>query len=50
MDRMAIEEIRARRQRLRWQLEGALGGIDDGPTIEVVEEELVAIEMALASF
>jgi hypothetical protein len=49
-DRVAIEEIRAHRQRLRRQLEERPGGIDAGPTMQVFDEELRVIETALASF
>jgi hypothetical protein len=50
-DRVAIEEIRAHRQRLRRQLEERpRGGIDASPTMEVFDEELRVIETALASF
>ena len=48
---MAIEELRAHRQRLRRQLEERpTGGIDAGPTMEVFDEELRVVETALASF
>ena len=50
-DRMAIEELRAHRQRLRKQLEERpAGGIDAGPTMEVFDEELRVIDAALANF
>jgi hypothetical protein len=50
-DRVAIEEIKAHRQRLRRQLEERLGGgIDAGPTMQVFDEELRVIDTALASF
>jgi hypothetical protein len=50
-DWMAIEELRAHRQRLRKQLEERpLGGIDAGPPMEVFDEELRVIETAPASF
>ena len=50
-DRIAIEELRAHRQRLRRQIvELPPGGIDAGPTIEIFDEELRVIDIALANF
>jgi hypothetical protein len=50
-DRKALEELRAHRERLRKQIEGrALDGIDAGPTMQLFDEELHVIQVALASF
>jgi hypothetical protein len=45
----ALEDIRAHRQRLRKQLaERTPGGIDAGPAIEALDEDLRVIEAAIA--
>ena len=47
-DRTALEDLRAHRQRLRKQLEERPpGGIDAGPAIETLDEDLCVIEAAL---
>jgi len=47
-NRDAIEEMRAHRQRLRKQLkERPPGGIDTGPAIEALDEDLRVIEAAI---
>jgi hypothetical protein len=47
-DRGALEDLRAHRQRLRKQLqERPLSGIDAGPAMEVLDEDLRVIEAAL---
>jgi hypothetical protein len=47
-DRSAIEEMRAHRQRLRKQIEERpLGGIDAGPAMEALDEDLRIIEAAI---
>jgi KaiC/GvpD/RAD55 family RecA-like ATPase len=48
-DRSAIEEMRSHRQRLRKQVqECAPGGIDVGPTVEALDEDLRVIEAAIS--
>jgi hypothetical protein len=50
-NRAATEDIHAHRQRLRKQLEERTpGGIDEGPTMQLLNEELHVIQAALASF
>ena len=50
-NRVAIEDLRAHRQKLRKQLEERTpGGIDAGPTMQLFDEELHVIQAALASF
>jgi len=50
-NREAIEDIHAHRQRLRKQLEERTpGGIDAGPPMQLLDEELHVIQAALASF
>ena len=49
-NREAIEDLHAHRHRLRKQLEERTpGGIDAGPTIQLFDEELHVIQVALAS-
>lgn len=44
----AVEEMRAHRQRFREQLEELMqGGIDAGPAMEALDEDLRAIEAAI---
>jgi hypothetical protein len=46
--RTAIEDLRAHRQRLRKQLEErSPGGIDAGPAMETLDEDLRVIEAAI---
>jgi hypothetical protein len=50
-NREAVEDLRAHRRRLRKQLEERTpGGIDAGPTMQLFDEELRVIQIALASF
>jgi len=47
-NRDALEEMRAHRQRLRKQLEEQTpGGIDAGPAMEALDEDLRVIEAAI---
>jgi len=50
-NRRALEEMRMHRERLKTQIEERTrGGIDAGPTMLLIDEELHVIQAALASF